>query len=157
MIIKVCSKCKKEKPFSDFYKDKNRKDGFRSSCKLCDKPRHQQYYKKHKDKWPVRNKKYYKLHRKERNQYYAAYAHGMTIAERESFIINKGNRCEVCNISRESHFEIFNKDLCIDHCHKTNINKGVLCCMCNSAAGHLRDNPDLTYKLFEYLERTRKS
>ena len=32
---KICSKCKIEKPFSDFYKDKSKKHGLSSWCKQC--------------------------------------------------------------------------------------------------------------------------
>ena len=32
---KVCSKCKQEKDFTDFYKDKRGRDGLQSSCKCC--------------------------------------------------------------------------------------------------------------------------
>lgn len=34
---KVCSKCKTEKPYSDFRADSRRKDGKRASCRECDK------------------------------------------------------------------------------------------------------------------------
>jgi hypothetical protein len=34
-ILKVCSKCKKDKSFSEFHKDKNRKDGHYCICKQC--------------------------------------------------------------------------------------------------------------------------
>ncbi len=33
---KICSKCKTEKPLSEFNADSRRKDGKRASCKLCD-------------------------------------------------------------------------------------------------------------------------
>lgn len=32
---KICSKCKKEKPLSEFHKDPRGKDGYRSTCKEC--------------------------------------------------------------------------------------------------------------------------
>lgn len=35
--IKICNKCHKEKPITEFYKDKTHKDGFRSICKYCSK------------------------------------------------------------------------------------------------------------------------
>lgn len=33
--MKTCSKCRAQKPFEEFYKDKRSKDGFESCCKLC--------------------------------------------------------------------------------------------------------------------------
>ena len=35
MDTKVCSKCKEEKPISEFCRDKRRKDGLYPQCKLC--------------------------------------------------------------------------------------------------------------------------
>lgn len=35
MNTKRCSKCKQEKPVSEFFKNKSRKDGYRARCKLC--------------------------------------------------------------------------------------------------------------------------
>ena len=35
MVTKKCSRCLLNKPTSDFYKDKTKKDGFGSRCKLC--------------------------------------------------------------------------------------------------------------------------
>jgi hypothetical protein len=34
-VVKVCSKCKVEKPLDDFYTDKTHKDGYSSRCKKC--------------------------------------------------------------------------------------------------------------------------
>lgn len=33
--MKVCTRCNKAKPLSDYYKDKRCKDGCRSECKIC--------------------------------------------------------------------------------------------------------------------------
>jgi len=38
---KICTKCKIEKSLSEFYKDKQKKDGLTSICKIC----HKKYYK----------------------------------------------------------------------------------------------------------------
>ncbi len=35
--MKICSKCKAEKPLVEFHKDKHKKDGLCSSCKSCGK------------------------------------------------------------------------------------------------------------------------
>lgn len=39
MDTKVCSKCKVEKPLSEFYSDKRLKSGKASSCKSCQNKR----------------------------------------------------------------------------------------------------------------------
>jgi len=35
--VQVCSKCNKEKNFSEFHKDKSKRLGFKTMCKLCTK------------------------------------------------------------------------------------------------------------------------
>ena len=35
--MKICNKCKIEKDFSEFYKNKTTKDGYRNDCILCKK------------------------------------------------------------------------------------------------------------------------
>jgi len=37
MKTKFCPICKEDKPTSEFYKDKVIKDGYRYSCKICEK------------------------------------------------------------------------------------------------------------------------
>ncbi len=36
-LMKNCTKCNKKKSFSEFYKDKQKKDGVKSRCKSCEK------------------------------------------------------------------------------------------------------------------------
>jgi hypothetical protein len=72
-MMKKCSKCKEVKPYSDFGKQKTGKDGFRSSCKYCQK----QYREENKEKikqWRKENKEkikqYYKENKEKIKQYY---------------------------------------------------------------------------------------
>lgn len=50
MDTKVCSKCKIEKPITEFYKNKLKSDGLQSECKECHNNRHQSYYSVNKEK-----------------------------------------------------------------------------------------------------------
>ena len=43
METKTCSKCKREKPLTQFSKDKSKKDGHKYVCKLCAKVRDKAY------------------------------------------------------------------------------------------------------------------
>lgn len=58
MEMKKCSKCGETKPLSDFEKDKSRKSGYRSECKLCRKnnPKRQKYLKEYREN----NKDYFR-------------------------------------------------------------------------------------------------
>ena len=48
--MKQCSKCKEEKPFDCFNKDKHKNDGLATYCKVCLKAAKALYYQKNKDK-----------------------------------------------------------------------------------------------------------
>ena len=46
-ITKVCSKCKTEKPLSEFHRDRSSKDGHHSWCKACKR----KWYRDNRDCW----------------------------------------------------------------------------------------------------------
>ena len=56
---KVCTKCKEEKPRSEFYKNRRVKDGFQNQCKVCEK----QYYQENREKILNRAKQHYQENR----------------------------------------------------------------------------------------------
>ena len=56
--MKVCSKCKIEKDYLEFHKDKSRKDGHRDLCKECKSLYHKGYYSDNKEKIFEYSKKY---------------------------------------------------------------------------------------------------
>lgn len=62
-------------------------------------------------------------------------------------LLNKNDgKCHICNISPL-------KSLCVDHCHKTNIVRGVLCSECNLGVGLFKDNIDYMKNAIKYLKR----
>jgi len=64
-MLKKCSKCKKEKPFSEFSKQKRSKDGLRSECKSCEK----QYREANKERKAEWGKQYYEANKEKIKQY----------------------------------------------------------------------------------------
>jgi hypothetical protein len=60
----------------------------------------------------------------------------------------------VCKICSRPEWKMRNgriMNLCIDHCHKTGVLRGLLCHQCNSAIGFLNDDPVLVDKAAAYL------
>ena len=49
METKVCLRCGDEKPFTDFYKNRMCKDGYRNYCKLCCKNKQNEYREENRD------------------------------------------------------------------------------------------------------------
>jgi len=56
-----------------------------------------------------------------------------------------GRRCRICGDQERA--------VVLDHCHETNIVRGLICGLCNSALGLFRDDPDLMRRAAEYVER----
>lgn len=59
--------------------------------------------------------------------------------------------CEICKNSIS--FSRSNRTACIDHCHKTNKFRGVLCTNCNSGLGAFGDNTEYLKNAIKYLNK----
>ena len=60
----------------------------------------------------------------------------------------QGGVCEICKQMCPT-----GKRLAVDHCHKTNNVRGLLCSECNTGLGKFRDNTELLLKAINYLEK----
>ena len=83
--MKTCTKCKEEKPFSEFHKDKNKKDGLVSWCKICRNEYCKSDYKKNKERYKESNRKYYQKNIEKLREYSRKYRqeNKETIRERQ--------------------------------------------------------------------------
>jgi hypothetical protein len=57
--MKNCTKCKEKKPLTEYTKDKYKKDGFRTVCKVCTRHSQKKYYQKYSKKIIAWQKKYF--------------------------------------------------------------------------------------------------
>jgi hypothetical protein len=64
-MVKVCTKCKVEKPLTEFNKNKKTKDNYRSDCNYCRK----QYYQANKERIKEYEKQYYQANKEKINEY----------------------------------------------------------------------------------------
>ena len=60
---KLCSKCKEVKLLGEFSKDKDKRDGYRSNCKACQKERDAKYYAANLEKIKAQRYSYRELNR----------------------------------------------------------------------------------------------
>jgi hypothetical protein len=61
-ILKTCSKCKVEKPISEFRKQSATKDGLRYDCKSCQDARQKSHYQQNKERYVSNAKKWQAAH-----------------------------------------------------------------------------------------------
>ncbi len=127
---KVCSKCKKRKFLSKFAKQKAGKYGVTRICKECCK----KYQKKQRKRNPVPDMKY-NLGKK----------FGITPNDYFKLFKKQKGKCAICG----KHQINFNRRLAVDHNHKTNEIRGLLCVNCNSKLGWFEKRKN---KILDYLK-----
>ncbi len=132
--MKVCSKCKIKKDLTEYHKRANRPCGVRSQCKEC----YLLYPKK----------------LKRREGYMRDFnlkQYGIDHAKYIEMFDNQKGCCKICNKHLSEVDKGNKKALCVDHCHETNIVRGLLCDKCNRGLGLLNDNIDILKNAIAYL------
>jgi hypothetical protein len=74
---------------------------------------------------------------------------GLTSVEFDALLKKQRGRCAICRCKEPGGKGTWK----IDHCHKTNKVRGLLCNGCNTGLGMLRDNPKIIEAAIQYLER----
>ena len=76
--------------------------------------------------------------------------YNITEADYDAMVIAQGNCCKICGKAPK-----LGKRLHIDHCHKTNKVRGLLCWNCNyNLLGRFRDNATLFESAARYLRES---
>lgn len=135
--MKICTYCKLEKPYSEFYKGRDY-DGRQYWCIACMKLQRQERIKKQKEEDPIayRRKVF-------NNELFRLY--GITIETYEQLLKEQDGVCAICK-------NVPNGRLCVDHDHEIGWIRGLLCHNCNIVLGLMKDDPKLLRRAAEYLE-----
>lgn len=150
-MAKPCTKCGKSEPEVTF-RMRRRPDGKgwirRPWCRKCESKARTEYRRQ----WPERQRevarRYKRTHIKKirRGQARRCWRKiGLDVDFVEHYMeIHK--KCEICGAS-----ETERRALSVDHCHKTNMFRGILCDSCNRGLGYFKDNTKLLLKAADYL------
>lgn len=136
--MKTCKKCLQNKDLSEFNRQKDTLDGLRTWCRICMQTYCKEWNAENATKTYVREKSL-----KER--------YGITQEDFDRMMSEQNGQCAICD--RE-----FPKIARVDHCHKTEIVRGLLCDRCNIVLAHyenLKDKPELVERLEKYLQKGR--
>lgn len=151
---KCCIACRRLLPADAFSRAKHARDGRQSRCKECDRLRLRGY------RTPEQQRAYYAANRDtfrarvRRNTLMRKY--GLTVADYETMCRVQGGVCAVCGLPpRGRGPKGAAPILHVDHDHKTNLVRELLCSPCNQAIGLLADDPERAMLLALYLERHR--
>lgn len=156
MKNKVCSKCRTIKPVSEFFKNKNTKDGLQAWCGKCMNKYYKNYYQKNKE----RLRKYYKKYQRkyQKNNPIKVWCHRtITYHKQKGFALTFTNKelspmaekikyCPICECKLDWKYGSKNKRPQIDSPTLDRINNKktltlnniqILCHRCNSAKGQM--------------------
>lgn len=75
-------------------------------------------------------------------------AYGITYDQYQLQLERQGGVCAICKEPER----ITGRTLAVDHCHETGAVRGLLCAMCNTGIGKLRDDPAIVRSALSYLE-----
>lgn len=148
--MKHCPDCGKKLAFEKFSKNKRRKDGRNTYCKICQSNRMKIYRSQPSVKEKKRQYEREYIHRpnvKQHRQVYALnYYYGLTPQQREALWLKQEKKCAICKKTliewRKSR---------VDHDHDTKKVRGILCNDCNLLLGHAKDNVVILQAAIVYL------
>ena len=153
--MKKCTKCGVEKPLSEFSKKHSTKDGLQIHCKTCcafnyknwltKNPKQKQKITARALQWKNNNKEKHKIFVQKHN-YKKRY--GLTVEQKQAMIDGQDGKCAICKSDLETTHNV-----CVDHCPKTNIVRGILCRKCNLGIGHLNDSTEILKSAVKYLQK----
>ena len=128
-LKKICRKCGKELLAGAFYKrTSNKHDGLSSYCKQCSNYNGRINFLKRK--------------------------YGISIDYYNKILKEQNYKCAICGKLQVD----CKKALSVDHSHKTNYIRGLLCNYCNALLlKHLRDNKNRAEGLVKYLQKALKN
>lgn len=134
--------CNELKPLNNFYNRKASEDGKGYRCKNCDDLARKQYQEKHRDKQSLMARK-----RMLRHKYHIELEDYNKLLEKQNYV------CAICNGGPVATKPPFNSCLVVDHNHKTNNIRGLLCQKCNKALGLFKDNIENLKQAIKYLKK----
>ena len=126
-----------------------------------------EYYHKNKEKWYAQQKEYRSNNREKYNDYMRRWRskniervrsqeivnerrrkYGLSPEQYENLLNDTNGKCPICS----RVFGNGRKGPVVDHCHSTNVVRGLICGRCNFAEGHL-ETPENAMRLYEYMKK----
>ncbi len=172
---KPCTKCELVKPLDDFWRMRRHRTGYDSWCKACRRAariewearpgvqaRRREYMKAYRSRSDVKDRQrvvaadryakqrsdpeYVEWWNARARRYKLKARLGLTEAELTNLMQSQRGRCAICRAP-------FTKAPNIDHDHKSNVLRGLLCNPCNTGIGLLGHSVPTLRAAIRYLQR----
>lgn len=120
-----------------------------------------EYRKNNKEKISLAGKLYYQKNKERINKRQRIYSsgggnlrrYGISVVDYEKMLNSQRGVCAICKKKETSLFNGKVKKLSVDHCHNTNIVRGLLCNSCNRGLGYFIDSVDILKNALIYLKK----
>jgi len=182
---KSCIACREQKSLDEYHKDKNQKDGRAKRCKDCvrsymatynrradvrrrEKLRGQLRTRDRRDRylsWDEIEASLAETGESPRQKYRRSnkgrltarvfslkYKYGLTLDDFYAMLKRQRKKCAICRAKFLSLDAIH-----VDHCHRSNTVRGLLCKSCNAGLGLFKDSKTLLSRANRYLNGPRPS
>jgi hypothetical protein len=137
METKICSKCKIEKPISEFTGDSEGRFGKKSSCRKCRNILQNNWYGKNRKKL-IPERRNYNLKKK----------YGIDLKFYNYLFKQQQSKCAICGTDNPGWREMFS----VDHNHLTGEIRGLLCNNCNAGLGYFQENIIFLQSAINYIK-----
>ena len=143
--MKTCSKCKLLLSLDKFNRDSYNPDGFQYRCKSCREEYRKSIAPNERQRvsnWRKGNPdKYRNCHLKR--------TYGITLEDYNTLLASQNGCCAICKSSQPGGRM---KWFCVDHDHKTNKVRALLCGACNQSLGFARESTIILEAMICYLK-----
>ena len=136
---KQCQLCNVTKSLKDFHTSKTTKDGYSTYCRKC---KYQLNIRSDNKRLSEDRTKFLE----QRKNWNLKKTFGITIKDYYVMFNKQDKVCAICHQSKVK------KMLSVDHCHKTNKIRGLLCDKCNYMIGLANDDINILKSAIKYLE-----
>lgn len=145
--MKICTRCKEQKPLMAFHKAPRLRSGLSSQCKACCYVHTKEWVSRNREKTRAAQRRFRANHPTNSAEYEIKRNYGISLEAYERMFREQNGGCKICG--RQN---LDGKRLSIDHDHNTGTVRGLLCIKCNSGIGYFRDDPNLMNRAIQYLK-----
>ncbi len=130
----------KVKNYQKFYRQENKQ-------KLSEQSK--KYREENKNLYIDYKKRWYQDNKVIQRDKTLKYKFGLTLNDYNTKLQEQNYCCKIC----KKHQSNFIKSLHVDHCHKTSMIRGLLCCDCNLGIGNIKESTETLKNCILYLKK----